>query len=146
MTDLQAALGIHQVARLAQGAKRREEIWARYDQAFADLPVIRPAPIEAGTVHARHLYTILVKAEELARTRDWVLNELLRWKIGTGVHYTALHLHPYYRQTFGYQLGDFPNAEYIGARTLSLPLSAKLSDQDVEDVVAAVRAVTQRPV
>jgi dTDP-4-amino-4,6-dideoxygalactose transaminase len=145
MTDLQAALGIHQVARLAQGAKRREEIWARYDQAFADLPVIRPAPIEAGTVHARHLYTILVKAEELARTRDWVLNELLRWKIGTGVHYTALHLHPYYRQTFGYQPGDFPNAEYIGARTLSLPLSAKLSDQDVEDVVAAVREVTRRP-
>jgi len=145
MTDLQAALGIHQLARLAQGAKRREGIWARYDQAFADLPVIRPAPVEAGTVHARHLYTILVKIEELARTRDWVLNELLRWKIGTGVHYTALHLHPYYRQTFGYQPGDFPNAEYIGARTLSLPLSAKLSDQDVEDVVAAVREVTRRP-
>jgi len=145
MTDLQAALGIHQLARLAQGAKRRQEIWARYDQAFADLPVIRPAPIEAGTVHARHLYTILVKTEELARTRDWVLNELLRLKIGTGVHYTALHLHPYYRQTLGHQPGDFPNAEYIGARTLSLPLSAKLSDQDVEDVVAAVREVTRRP-
>ncbi len=145
MTDLQAALGIHQLARLAQGAKRRQEIWARYDQAFGDLPVIRPAPIEAGTVHARHLYTILVKTEELARTRDWVLNELLRLKIGTGVHYTALHLHPYYRQTLGHQPGNFPNAEYIGARTLSLPLSAKLTDQDVEDVVAAVREVTRRP-
>lgn len=145
MTDLQAALGIHQLGRLAQGAKRRLEIWARYDQAFAGLPVIRPAPVEAGTVHARHLYTILVKTEELARTRDEVLTELLRWKIGTGVHYTALHLHPYYRQALGHQPGDFPNAEYIGARTLSLPLSAKLSDQDVEDVVAAVRAVTRRP-
>ena len=143
MTDIQAALGIHQLARIAQGAKRREEIWARYDEAFADLPVVRPAPIGKGITHARHLYTILVKTEEIGKTRDQVLNDLIRLNIGTGVHYTALHLHPYYRQTFGYKLGDFSNAEHIGERTLSLPLSAKLADGDVEDVVTAIRTVCQ---
>ncbi len=144
MTDLQAALGIHQLARISHGAKRRQQIWARYDEAFADLPVIRPAPIEERTVHALHLYTILIKTEEIGETRDWVLDQLLRLKIGTGVHYTPLHLHPYYRQALGHKSGDFPNTEYIGARTLSLPFSAKLTDQDVEDVVAAVREVTLR--
>jgi len=144
MTDLQAALGIHQLARVAQGAKRRQEIWECYNQAFVDLPVVRPAPIEEGTVHARHLYTILVRTEEIGKSRDQVLNELIRLNIGTGVHYTALHLHLYYREAFGHKPGDFPNAEYIGERTLSLPLSAKLTDADVDDVSAAVRRVLGR--
>ena len=141
MTDLQAALGIHQLARVAEGAKRRDEIWARYDEAFADVPVVRPARVDEGTVHARHLYTILVKTEVTGKSRDQTLNELIRLNIGTGVHYTALHLHPYYRETFGHKPGDFPNAEYIGERTLSLPLSTKLSDDDVAAVIEAVTHV-----
>jgi dTDP-4-amino-4,6-dideoxygalactose transaminase len=141
MTDLQAALGLHQLARIEPNAQRRAQIWARYDEAFEHLPVTRPAPVESGTVHGRHLYTILLKTKAIGKTRDQVLNELTRWNIGVGVHYTALHLHPYYRETFGHQPGDFPNAESIGARTLSLPFSAKLSDEDVTDVIAAVREV-----
>jgi dTDP-4-amino-4,6-dideoxygalactose transaminase len=141
MTDLQAALGIHQLGRVGQAAKRRQEIWDLYDAAFADLPVVRPAAVENDVVHARHLYTILVNTEEIGKTRDRVLNDLVRLNIGTGVHYTALHLHPYYRETFGYRQGDFPNAEYIGNRTLSLPLSAKLKDGDIKDVIAAVQQV-----
>ena len=141
MTDIQAALGIHQLARVAEGAKRREEIWARYDEALADLPVVRPARVDEGTVHARHLYTMLVKTEVTEKSRDQTLNELIRLNIGTGVHYTALHLHPYYRETFGHKPGDFPNAEYIGERTLSLPLSTKLSDDDVAAVVEALTHV-----
>ena len=141
MTDIQAALGIHQLARVAEGAKRRDEIWARYDEAFADLPVVRPARVDEGTVHARHLYTILVKTEVTGKSRDQTLNELIRLNIGTGVHYTALHLHPYYRETFGHKPGDFPNAEFIGERTLSLPLSTKLSDDDVAAVIEAVTHV-----
>lgn len=139
MTDLQAALGIHQLARIPANAARREEIWTRYDDAFATLPIERPAPAEPDTVHARHLYTILIDPER--RDRDSVLNELVRLNIGTGVHYTALHLHPYYRETFGHKPGDFPNAERIGERTLSLPLSPKLTERDVDDVIAAVRQV-----
>jgi len=139
MTDLQAALGIHQLGRIQANAARRAEIWARYDEAFASLPVERPAPEEPDTVHGRHLYTILI--DGTAEQRDRVLDELVRLNIGTGVHYTALHLHPYYRETFGHKVGDFPNAERIGDRTLSLPLSPKLTEQDVEDVIAAVRQV-----
>jgi len=141
MTDIQAALGIHQLARVAANAKRRQEIWERYDEAFAGLPLVRPAPVENDVVHARHLYTILVNPDEINKTRDEVLNELTGLNIGTGVHFQALHLHRYYRETFGYRLGDYPNAESIGARTLSLPLSAKLGDRDVEDVIAAVQVI-----
>lgn len=144
MTDIQAALGMHQLARVTANAKRRHEIWDRYNEAFAGLPVVRPAPVENDIVHARHLYTILVNTEEIGKTRDEVLNELMRLNIGTGVHYQALHLQQYYRETFGYRPGDYPNAEFIGARTLSLPLSAKLSDRDVEDVIDAVRATMTR--
>ena len=118
--------------------------WERYDVAFADLPVVRPAPVEAGTVHARHLYAILIATEIIGKSRDQVLNELTALNIGTGVHYTPVHLpHPYYRERFGYDEGAFPNAEYIGDRTLSLPLSTKLTDDDVADVIAAVRRVCQ---
>jgi len=141
MTDLQAALGLHQLARLERNAVRRAEIWARYDQAFETLPVVRPAPDEPGTVHARHLYTILLRTEQIGKSRDQVLNELIRRNVGTGVHYTPVHLHHYYREKFAFRSGDFPNAEWIGARTLSLPFSAKLRDQDVDDVIAAVRLV-----
>lgn len=139
MTDLQAALGIHQLGRIQANAVRRAAIWARYDEAFASLPVERPAPEEPGTVHGRHLYTILIEGP--AARRDRALDELVRLNIGTGVHYTALHLHPYYRETLGHGPGAFPNAEHIGDRTLSLPLSPKLGDRDVDDVIAAVRQV-----
>jgi len=138
MMDLQAALGLHQLARAEANLVRRQEIWRRYDEAFADLPLRTPAAEEPGTRHARHLYTVMLDLERLGRTRDEVLLDLHGQKIGTGVHYRALHLHPYYREANGYALGDFPNAEWISDRTVSLPLSPKLSDEDVEDVIAAV--------
>jgi dTDP-4-amino-4,6-dideoxygalactose transaminase/RimJ/RimL family protein N-acetyltransferase len=141
MTDLQAALGIHQLPRVGTQQKRRGEIWSRYDEALESLPVVRPAAVDPDAVHARHLYSILVRTEEVGKTRDQILDELIRHRIGTGVHYLPLHLHPYYRSAFGYREGDFPAAEYIGARTLSLPLSAKLTDDDVDDVIGALRQV-----
>jgi dTDP-4-amino-4,6-dideoxygalactose transaminase len=138
MMDLQAALGVPQLARAETNLKRREEIWRRYDEAFADLPLRTPAAEASGTRHARHLYTVVLDLEHLSCTRDEVLLGLHRQNIGTGVHYRALHLHPYYRETGGYVHGDFPNAEWISDRTVSLPLSPKLTDDDVEDVIAAV--------
>ena len=138
MTDLQAALGIHQLERLEGELRRRAEIWSRYDDALASLPVDLPAAVDDGMVHARQLYSILVRTEEMGRSRDQVLDELLRLGVGAGVHFAAIHLHPYYREAFGYREGEFPNAEYFGSRTLSLPLSGTLADEDVEDVVAAV--------
>jgi dTDP-4-amino-4,6-dideoxygalactose transaminase len=139
MTDLQAALGVHQLARVEANLVRRQEIWARYDAAFADLPVFLPAPEAPGTRHARHLYTLLLDVDRLRVDRDAVQSLLHELKIGTGIHYRALHLHRYYRETYGYALGDLPSSEWISDRTLSLPLSPKLTDNDVADVIDAVR-------
>jgi dTDP-4-amino-4,6-dideoxygalactose transaminase len=139
MMDLQAAIGIHQLARVEANLARRQEIWKRYDAAFADLPVFLPPPEEPGTRHARHLYTLMLDVDRLTATRDAIQLALHRQNIGTGVHYRAVHLHQYYRETYGYRPGDYPNAHWISERTLSLPLSPKLTDPDVEDVVFAVR-------
>jgi dTDP-4-amino-4,6-dideoxygalactose transaminase len=145
MTDLQASLGLHQLGRLESQLVRRNAICERYDEAFSDLPVRTPAPSEPDTVHSRHLYTLRVVPGRSGWTRDEVLQELHLRGIGTGVHYTAVHLHPYYRETFGYREGMLPHAEAIGASTLSLPLSPKLSDEDVTRVIAAVREVLAGP-
>ena len=138
MMDMQAAIGIHQLKRVEKNWLRRDEIWHRYNEAFSDLPFEVPAPDELNTRHARHLYTILIDPVKSGKTRDQVLDLLHQENIGTGVHYTSLHLHPLYRKQFGYKIGDFPFTEYVGKRTLSLPFSAKLSDKDVEDVINAI--------
>ena len=139
MMDLQAAIGIHQLPRVDKYWKRRQKIWNRYNEAFKDLPVFTPAPIEPNTRHAYHLYTLLLDIHNLKITRDEFLDEMKKGNIGVGVHYIALHLHPYYQEAFGYKRGDFPNAEWISDRTISIPLSAKLKDADVEDVIEVVR-------
>jgi len=144
MTDIQAAIGIHQLARVEKYWQRRQEIWNRYNEAFEDLPVFTPAPAERNTRHAHHLYILLLDIDHLKITRDQFLDEMTRHNIGVGVHYIALHLHPYYQKTFGYKRGDFPNAEWISDRTVSLPLSAKLRDEDVEDVIEAVGEIADR--
>ncbi len=140
MTDMQAALALHQLPRIDRSWERRRVLWKRYNEAFAGLRCILPAAEEPGTRHAYHLYTPLVDIEHLDKTRDEVLAELTRRKIGTGVHYLALHTQPYYVKTLGHNRGDFPNAEFISDRTLSLPLSPKLTDQDADDVISAFSA------
>jgi dTDP-4-amino-4,6-dideoxygalactose transaminase len=141
MMDLQAALGIHQLPRLPQYLQRREAIWRQYDEAFATLPVMVPAPVRAGDVHARHLYTLLLDLDALSVDRDHIMQALYEANIGTGIHFLGLHLHPYYQQTYHYKAIDFPNATWISERTLSLPLSARLTDADVADVITAVTKV-----
>jgi dTDP-4-amino-4,6-dideoxygalactose transaminase len=143
MTDLQAAIGIHQLSRVESNLERRHDIWKMYDEAFAELPVFLPAPEEQGTRHARHLYTLLLDVERLTIDRDDLQAHLHRMGIGTGIHYRALHLHEYYRSTYGHKRGDLPNAEWISDRTLSIPLSPKLTDDDVSDVIDAVSSVLQ---
>ena len=138
MMDIQAAMGIHQLPRIEKYWRRRQEIWDRYNKEFRDLPVFIPSSVEPNTRHAYHLYTLLLDIDKLKMSRDEFLDEMTKRKIGVGVHYIALHLHPYYQEAFGYKKGDFPNAEWISERTVSLPLSAKLGDEDVEDVVRAV--------
>ncbi|MFA6097235.1 MAG: DegT/DnrJ/EryC1/StrS family aminotransferase [Candidatus Paceibacterota bacterium] len=141
MMDIQAALGIHQLPRVDRYWLRRQEIWNQYNEALKDLPVFIPAPIEENTRHAYHLYTLLIDIDKIKISRDELLDKMTARNIGVGVHYIALHLHPYYKEEFGYEKGDFPNAEWISERTVSLPLSAKLTDKDVKDVIEAVRDI-----
>lgn len=139
MTDLQAALGLHQLPRVEQNLLRRNELWETYNQAFADLPVDLPAPDDPNARHARHLYTLMVDKARTGVSRDEFMDRLHAQNIGTGVHYLGVHLHPYYRETYGFRPEDFPNATWISERTVSLPLSPKLTNGDVEDVIEAVR-------
>jgi dTDP-4-amino-4,6-dideoxygalactose transaminase len=143
MTDIQAAIGIHQLSKINKWLKRRTQIWKRYDQALKGLPLKTPFKDEAHISHARHLYTILLDIDKLKCNRFEIKKRLRKENIGTGIHFISLHLSPYYKKAFGYTRGDFPNAEYISDRTLSLPLSAKLKDRDIEDVISAVRKVVK---
>jgi dTDP-4-amino-4,6-dideoxygalactose transaminase len=142
MMDLQAALGIHQLARLESNLTIRERHWRRYDEAFVGHPLLTtPAPADPRDRHARHLYTLLLDTERAGMSRNEFVVRLKAENIGTGIHFTPLHLHSYYANTFGYRRGQFSAAEYIGDRTVSLPLSPKLNNEDVEDVIAAVQRV-----
>lgn len=143
MTDIQAALGIGQLERIEANLRRREEIWQRFDEAFADLPVLLPHPPLPGTRHARHLYSLRLDLASLDGDRNAIRNDLQRRGVGTGVHYRSLHLEPYYRERFGLRPDDLPHARHFSERTLSLPLGAGLTDGEVEHVVHAVRSVLQ---
>jgi dTDP-4-amino-4,6-dideoxygalactose transaminase len=140
-TDMHAALGLHQLAQIEPWLVRREEIWRRYDEAFAALPVDLPPPAPTDMRHARHLYTLMIDAERTGITRDAFMLALHERGIGTGVHYRAVHLQPFYRRTFGYRPESFPNAGWISERTVSLPISPHLSDEDVDRVISAVHDV-----
>ena len=144
MMDLQAAIGIHQLERVEANWYRRQEIWQRYNEAFADLPVTMPAPVEADTRHGYHLYTILVCEQRCGISRDEFLDRMAKRNIGVGVHYVSIPEHAYYQQTFGWLPEDYPNALSIGRQSVSLPLSAKLTDDDVGDVVEAIKELLER--
>jgi dTDP-4-amino-4,6-dideoxygalactose transaminase len=139
MMDLQAAIGIHQLARVEKSWLRRQEIWNAYDEAFRDLPITRPPAPAPDTRHGFHLYTVLIDSDRAATTRDRFLDAMTRQKIGVGVHYLSIPEHPYYREHFGWSVDEFPSAGRIGRQTVSLPLSPKMSDQDLEDVIYSVK-------
>ncbi len=139
MMDLQAAIGIHQLERVEASWARRRQIWDYYDRELASLPIGLPAPPEAGSRHARHLYTILVDQARAGISRDAFLDAMTARRIGIGVHYLSIPEHPYYQQSFGWAAKDYPEAMRVGRQTVSLPISAKLEDADVEDVVSAAR-------
>lgn len=140
MTDVQAALGIHQLPRLDAWIERRRELWERYDRLLEGLPLVTPPPPEPGTRHARHLYQVLL-APESPLGRDELLDALTRRRIGAGVHYRGVHLHPYYRDRYGLVPEALPVASEISDRTLSLPLSPKLTERDQDDVAEALASL-----
>jgi dTDP-4-amino-4,6-dideoxygalactose transaminase len=137
MTDVQAAVGLHQLPRLDGWIDRRAALWERYDELLAGLPLVTPPAPEVGTRHARHLYQVLLEPDA-PLTRDELLQGLTARNIGTGVHYRAVHLHPFYRERYGLAPADFPVANAISERTPSLPLGPSVTEGDQDDVAAAL--------
>lgn len=138
MMDLQAAIGLQQLARIEVMHARRAAITARYDEAFAGLPLQRPAPPAPGMVHAHHLYPVLVDPDIAGITRDELQARLRERGISTSIHFRALHLHSFYRERFGFRRGQFPVAEMVSDQTLSLPLASALTDAEIDRVIEAV--------
>lgn len=138
MMDLQAAIGIHQLERVEQSWLRRQSIWKRYQLDFRGLAVGIPAEPAPGTRHGYHLYTLTVDHESCGLSRDEFIDEMTLSNIGVGVHYLSLAQHPYYRDRYGWDPNNFPVAENYGLATVSLPLSPKLSDAEIDHITETV--------
>jgi dTDP-4-amino-4,6-dideoxygalactose transaminase len=139
MMDMQAALGLHQLPALDGFIQRRTVLAQRYQQQLADWPQwTRPGTPAFAHRHAWHLYTPLLNPAAAGMDRDAFMEGLKVRNIGTGLHYRAVHLYPYYREHYGFKPGDFPNAESISDRIVSLPLFPLMSDADQDRVFAAM--------
>jgi dTDP-4-amino-4,6-dideoxygalactose transaminase len=139
LTDIAAALGLHQLKKANAFQQRRAAIAAAYDAAFADLPLILPPQPAAGDRHAWHLY-VLRLADDAGIERDRFIERLFDAGIGCSVHYIPLHLHPYWRDRYALQPAMFPHSQHAYERMLSLPIYTRMSDGDVMRVAQAVRA------
>jgi len=141
MTDIAAAIGIEQLKKCNQFWAARCRIAARYDKGFADLPEIRRPLCRPDVDHAWHLYVIQLELDRLRISRNDFIEALKKEGIGTSVHFTPLHLHPYYRKTFGYRPQDFPVASALFQRIVSLPIYSRMSYSDVDRVIHSVRKI-----
>ena len=167
MTDIAAGMGLAQLAKAERMAQRRREIAGRYNQAFASLPHLQIPHDRSDCQHAWHLYMLRLNEQTLpglstlpsparrgvggeaeirgvgGEVRARFIEELKQRHIGVSVHFIPLHLHPYYRQTYGYRPEDFPVAYREYQREISLPIYSKMSDQDVQDVIDAVLDIVE---
>jgi perosamine synthetase len=141
LTDIACALGISQLAKLEANLARRREIAARYTGEFGEFLEITAPVVRDGVDPAWHLYPIRLKLEELGAGREEIFRALRAENIGVNVHYIPVHKHPYYEDRFGYRGGEFPVAEDAYERLISLPMFHSMTEQDVEDVIRAVRKV-----
>src|SRR5450631_2973554 len=141
LPDIVCALGIQQLKKLDANLARRREIAARYAAAFREISGVIPPAVRPGANPAWHLYPIRLNLERLTTDRPQIFRALRAENIGVNVHYIPVHLHPYYRERFGYNGGEFPVAEDSYARLISLPMFHGMSDQDAEDVIEAVKKV-----
>lgn len=141
MLDLTAALGLGQLRRVEENWQIRARLVALYNEGLAEVPgltIPALAPLGPDDRHAWHLYPILLDLEGLTLGREAFIDALQARNIGSGIHYTALHLQGYYREQYGYSRGDLPEAEWVSDRTVSLPLSPAMTPEDVDDVIVAV--------
>jgi perosamine synthetase len=143
LTDVQCVLGLSQLRKLPGWVKRRQAIAQHYNEAFADLPAVQPLGVCDDVSHAYHLYMFQLDLERLSVDRAQVFAALVAEGIGVNVHYIPVHLHPFYREHFGTGSGLCPVAEAAYERLVTLPMFPRMSEEDVEDVIMAVRKVTE---
>lgn len=145
MWDVQAAIGIHQLRRLEENLAKRVKLFEKYDQAFKSLEqvIVLDSDDTQGMRHARCIYIVLLKLESLKIDRDRFVEALRAENIGTGVHFTSLHTHRYYRDKYDFSLEQYPEAQFVSERTFSLPLSAKITDEESDCVIEAVEKIVR---
>jgi perosamine synthetase len=141
LTDVACALGLSQLKKLAANLARRREIAERYSAAFRHLPSVHVPGVRPDVNPAWHLYPIRVKAERLNADRAGVFRALRAENIGVNLHYIPVHLHPYYRDRFGYRGGEYPIAEAAYEQLISLPVFHGMTERDIQDVITAVGKV-----
>jgi len=141
MTDIQASIGVEQLKRIDAFWKRREKIWNIYNDFFKDLNVVVPSKVEKNTKHAYHLYTILINKKNNGMHRDVFLKKMHNAGIGTGVHYRSIPSHSFYKKKFGWNNKNFKNACQIGEQTVSIPLSAKLTNNDIHRITYEAKKI-----
>lgn len=141
MTDVAAAMGLVQLSKLETMNTRRQEIARRYDVAFSSHPALEPPQISSDSTHPYHLYILRLNLPLLRIDRNTFIEQLRAANIGVSVHWIPLHMHPYYRETYGYCPEDYPVAYAEYHRIISLPIYSSMSDQDVDDVIAAVTSI-----
>lgn len=143
MTDIAASIGIHQCNKAELFRKRRELIARRYNEVFSDLPLRVPYVARLQDKHSWHLYVIQLELERLVIGRDRFIELMSEAGIGTSVHFIPLHIHPYWRERYGFRPEDFPVAYDVYRRAVSLPIYPKMTDEEVERVVVAVRSILE---
>ena len=138
LTDIAAAMGIHQLKRAQGFQQKRAQLAALYDELLADLPLVLPPRPAAGEVHSWHLY-VLRLTDDAPIGRDALIEALYAAGIGCSVHYIPLHLHPYWRERYDLQAADYPHSQRAYERMLSVPLYTRMTEDDVRRVAAALR-------
>ena len=143
MTDIAAAIGIHQLKKAKAFQERREWMAMQYNEAFADLPMTTPFVKRPDDTHAWHLYVLQLDLSAISIDRDKFIELMAKENIGTSVHFIPLHLQPYWRDTYNYQPDDYPVALDVFNRAMSLPIYPKMTDEDVQNVINAVKKVSK---
>lgn len=143
ISEFCASLALNSLRRIKPNLKLREKYWEMYNKVFKDISEIVLPNGEEDSQHARHLYMILIKFEKLICNRAEFMEALDKLNIGSRIRFSPIHLHTYYRRKYGFRRGDFPVTEYVSDRVVCLPLSAKLVERDVWDVIKGVKQVIE---
>ena len=144
LTDIAAALGIHQLGRAEEMRSERETIARRYVEALEGVAQIELPPNDEDQLHSWHLFALKLRLSRLKINRDEFMKELKRAGVGCSVHWRPLHLHPYYQKTFGWRASHFPVATAVWKRIVSLPIFPGMRTDEIEHVISTVKRICAR--